>query len=68
MTRSGRPVQFAVKVRYQALHPGTPVAGTRSVAAEVTRLSLLTPARNSAPTYVGEHNRVAADVSPRTCP
>jgi hypothetical protein len=31
----------------------------------VTRLTLLTPARDSAPTYVGDYNQVAADVSPR---
>jgi hypothetical protein len=29
------------------------------------RLSLLTPTRDSAPTYVGDYNHVAADVSPR---
>jgi hypothetical protein len=31
----------------------------------VTRLPLLTPARESAPTYVGDYDHVAADVSPR---
>ena len=31
----------------------------------VEGLSLLTPARDSAPTDVGDYNQVAADVSPR---